>query len=354
MDKNTNDILKGSNVTIDELSKFISKSGVIVKPHIGRIRKKVTLPKELLGTVSTEVDEDNEFFKEYITQGTLNLIPKTDEKKLVSLETCVRSQVNKLSIACDGTFMIADVYANEYLPYFNKKKVEYFNKRDEIVAKYDVLIDIFKTKLEAFLDRRNIKNKNDIIKNVMSTVPDKQTFADSFYMEVKLTAFPVEENIDMFSSTLASQVKQSISETKLDFVKEMIGSLLAESFNGINKMLLYYRDNSIIKQQQITPLINIKKKLIKNNILDLDLIKDIISEFTTLEKIDLDSSDDVAEQAEIIMTKAYGFLKDTELDEFIDTNMELAISEMDLARMYSIMNPNSVVAKSIVNMEEAI
>ena len=130
MDKNTVDILKGSNVTIDQLAKFISKSGVIVKPHIGRIRRRVALPKELLGSVSTDVDEDNDFFKEYITQGTLNLIPKSDEKKLISLESSVRSQVNKLSIACDGTFMIADVYANEYLPYFNEKKMEYFKKRD--------------------------------------------------------------------------------------------------------------------------------------------------------------------------------------------------------------------------------
>lgn len=354
MNKNTVDILKGNNVNIDQLAKFISKSGVIVKPHIGRIRRRVALPKELLGSVSTDVDEDNDFFKEYITQGTLNLIPKSDEKKLVSLETSVRSQVNKLSIACDGTFMIADVYANEYLPYFNEKKMEYFKKRDEIVGKYDILINIFKTRLESFLIRRNISNKDAIIANVMKTVPDKQTFADSFYMELKLTAFPVEENIDMFSNTLASQVKQSISETKLDFVKEMLGSLLGETFNGINKMLLFYQKNNVIKQQQITPLMNIKKKLIKNNILDLDLIKDIISEFTTLSKIDLEEADDIAEQAEIIMTKTYGFLKDTGLDGFINTTGDLAISEMDLVQLYASMNPNSVFAQSVINMEEAI
>lgn len=351
MNKNTQEILKGSNVKIDELSKFISQSGVIVKPHIGRIRRKVQLPKELLGTVSSiEEQEDNEFYNEYITQGTLNLIPKSDEKKLLSIETSVRSQVNKLAIACDGTFMTSDVYVEEYLPYFNKKKVEFFNKRDEIVSKWDILIDIFKTKLEAYLDRRNISNKAQILSQVMLSVPTKKEFSDSFYMDIKLTAFPVEENIDMFSSTLANQVKQSITEIKIEFVKEVLGTLLGETFNRINQMLNFYSEKKEIKNQQMKPLITLKKDLIKNNILGLDLINDIIKEFSILEKIDIYNSDDIAEQAEIIMVKTYGFMKDIGLEEYMDMR-NLSICEMDLARMYVSINPNSVVANSIVNME---
>lgn len=351
MDKNTQEILKGSNVTIDKLAEFIAKSGVIVKPHIGRIRRKIQLPKELLGTVSSnEEQEDNEFYNEYITQGTLNLIPKSDEKKLLSIETSVRNQVGKLAIACDGTFMTSDVYAEEYLPYFNKKKVEFFNKRDEIVSKWEILIDIFKTKLEAYLDRRNITNKNQIISQVMRSIPTKKEFADSFYMEVKLTAFPVEDNIDMFSSTLANQVKQSITETKIEFVTEMVGTLLGETFNRINQMLNFYSEKGEIKNQQMKPLKTLRKDLIKNNILGLDLINDITNEFLTLEKIGLDDVDDVAEQAELIMVKTYGFMKDIGLDDYMDMS-NLAICEMDLARMYVSINPNSVVANSIVNME---
>lgn len=352
MNKTTTDILKGSNVTIDSLAKFISQSGVIVKPHIGRIRKRVQLPKELLGTVSSdETEEDNDFYKEYITQGTLNLIPKSDEKKLSSIETSVRNQVGKLAIACDGTFMTSEVYAEEYLPYFNQKKMEFFNKRDEIVSKWEVLIGIFKTKLEAYLDRRNIVNKHQIMSKVMSNIPTKREFADSFYMEVKLTAFPVEDNIDMFSSTLANQVKQSITETKLDFVKELLGTLLGDSFNRINALLLFYAEKGEIKNQQIKPLKMLKKDLIKNNILNIDLINDIIEEFTILEKIDLYTPDDVAEQAENILVKTYGFMKDIGLDNYMDMS-NLAISEMDLSRLYLSINPNSVVANSIVNMED--
>ena len=172
--------------------------------------------------------------------------------------------------------MTSDVYVEEYLPYFNQKKIEFFNKRDEIVNKWEILIDIFKTKLEAYLDRRNITNKNQIITQVMMSVPTKKEFSDSFYMEVKLTAFPVEENIDMFSSTLANQVKQSITETKIEFITEMVGTLLGETFNKINQMLTYYSEKGEIKNQQMKPLIKLKKDLIKNNILGLDLINDII------------------------------------------------------------------------------
>lgn len=353
--QNNQNVLQGSNVKIDELSKHISKSGVIVKPHIGRIRRKVALPKELLGTVnSSDQKEDEEFFREYITQGTLNLIPKSDEKTLVSIETCVRQQVGKLAIACDGTFMTSQVYKDEYLPYFNEKKTKYFEKRDEIVAKWDILVQNFKTKLETFLDRRNITNKQAIVNGVMSNVPSRQAFSDSFYMEIALTAFPVEENIDMFDSIVADQVKNSITNTKLTLVKEMLGTLLGETFTRINNMLIFYRDNAEIKNQQVKPLRELKKNLIKNNILGHELIDGIVQELTTLEKIDINDTDCVAEQAEIVMVKAYGFIKDTGLDEYIKKD-DLAMTELDMARQYITMNPNSVVIQTMLEeMDETV
>lgn len=348
-------ILKGSNVKIDELSKFISQSGVIVKPHIGRTRRKVALPKELLGTVSSsDQKDDDEFFSEYITQGTLNLIPKSDEKKLISIESSVRNQVSKLAIACDGTFMTSSVYTDEYLPYFNKKKTEYFDKRDEIIAKWDILIDTFKTKLEVFLDRRNISNKQDIINQVTANIPSKSDFKNSFHMDIALTAFPVEENIDMFDSVVADQVKKSISDTKMVIVKDMIGTLLGDTFTRINNMLIYYRDNSDIKNQQLKPLRELKKNLIKNNILNHELINDIIKELSTLEKIDVFDTDCIAEQAEVVMVKAYGFIKDTGLDEYIKKD-DIAMTEFDMARMYLGINPNSVVMQNMLEeMDENV
>ncbi len=348
MSNNNTDILKGSNVTIDGLSKFISQSGVIVHPHIGRLRKRVALPKELLGNVnSADKKDDDEFYSEYITQGTINLIPKSDEKKLISIETSVRGQVSKLAIACDGTFMTSDVYVEEYLPYFNKKKTEYFEKRDEIVAKWDILIDIFKTKLEMFLDRRNIANKQAIMNSVIASIPTKNDFANSFYMNVTLTAFPVEENVDMFSSAVADQVRRSITDTKLVVVKEMLGTLLGETFTKINDLLVYYRDNGEIKKQQMKPMRELKKNLIKNNILKHTLIQSMVEEFTTLEKIDTEECDDLAEQMERILAMAYGFLKDTGLDEYIKAT-DLAIDEFDMARMYLNINPNSAVMKEML------
>lgn len=343
-----NDIMKGSNVTIDELSKFISKSGVIVKPHIGRIRRRVSLPKELLGS-SANKKEDDEFFAEYINQGSLNLIPKSDEKKLIAIETSVRSKVAKLAIACDGTFMTSDVYAEEYLPYFNQKKVEFFEKRDEILAKWDILIDVFKTKLEAYLDRRNVTNKSAIMAEVINSIPSKSTFKDSFYMEVKLTAFPVEENIDMFSSTLAAQVKQSITDTKLEVVREMLGTLMGETFERVNAFLNFYYEKNIINEQQVKPLRTLKKNIIKNNILEHDLVKDIISELSILEKMPISTDDDydnIAEQAENILVRTYGFMRDIGLDEYIKVD-NLALDETAMAQLYLNINPNSVVANEL-------
>lgn len=349
---NINELLKGSNVTIDGLAKYISQSGVCVHPRIGRKRNKVTLPKALMGTVSVKDEaEDNEFYEEYINQGTISLIPKSDEKKLISIETSVRAKVAQLSIACDNTFMTTDIYAEEYLPYFNQKKTEYFDKRDEICQKWDILVDVFKTKLEAYFDRRNIPNKKELMNNILVNIPSKQDFYNSFYMELRLTAFPVEENIDMFSTTLATQVKNSITETKMEFITEMIGKLMGDAFNNINKMLIFYRDNGEIKNQQMKYVKTMKKSLVKNNLLGLDIINDIVSDITALENIAIENYDDIAEAAEMVLVKTYGFIKDTNLEQFVDMS-NLAVTEMDMARAYVMLNPNSTVVKAILNLED--
>ena len=337
-------LLLGSNVTVDELSKFISQSGVIVKPHVGRVRKKITLPNELLGSVSAaDKAADNEFISEYITQGSLNLIPKSDERQLTSLETSVRSKVKQLAIACDGTFMPSDTYLKEYLPYFEEKKKKYLEKRDEIADKWSMLVDAFKMKLNAYLDRRHIPNKAAILAQVYANLPTKTEFVDSFYMDVSLTAFPVEENISMFSSEVADQVRKSITDNKVQMVSQMLGTVLSDAFDCINKFITYYNEKGVINKQQVMPLIDLKHRMIKNNILSHAWITNIIdhlAELETMYKCKTSDADDLVEMAEEILAKVYGFAKDVEVDNYLDLNNS-CLPEESLASIYVALYPHS-------------
>ena len=341
------DLLKGAKVKIDNLSKYLSKSGVIVKPHIGRSRKKFCLPKELLGD---NTKEDDEFFNDYINQGNINFLPKSDENDLT--EIAVRNKVKKVAIACDGTFMTADVYNQEFMPFYEEKRKEYFKKRDEIAKKWDVLVAAFFTKLEAYLSTRNISDTQAIsIINIMkASIPSKEEFKNSFYMELELSSFPVEANVDMFSDEVAKQVKKSITETKVLVVKEMLSNLMISVFDRMNTFIAYYNTNGVLKYQQMKPVMKLRDDLVKNNLLDHPLINRLVDDLSKMVKMPLDTDneiDSVVEQAEIVLVNSYGFLADCGLLDNLDMS-KCVMSEMDISNLYLAINPNSVVARNVV------
>ena len=81
-----NKMLKGlRGVNIENFSTYLQQTGVIVEPHIGRLRKRFSVPKELMG-----IKGENEFFKEYISSGNFSLLSKDEENALCAIESSVR------------------------------------------------------------------------------------------------------------------------------------------------------------------------------------------------------------------------------------------------------------------------
>jgi hypothetical protein len=344
-------IMTGCNVGIDGLAKFITQSGVIVKPHIGRYRVKIALPKQVVVKPNSQEDED--FYNTYVTQGTLNFIPKEDDKALLAIESSTRGKVKALAVACDQTFMVANVYATEYLPYFNEQKQRYMERKESILAKWDILVKNFQSSLDAYLTRHEVPNKEELIHEKMAALPTKEEYARSFDFSVRLTAFPVEENIHMFNKTLANQVKDSISETKMNFVKEMIGTLLGETFSTVASSLQTCNRLGEVKYQQIKPFSALKNKIRANNFLELKVLDDIIDDIDDICDMDYKKDtnfDDVIFAMEKLLATCYGFLKDSELDEYIDLSAT-EYSELKLSTIYSLLNPKATITKNIANYQ---
>ena len=86
-----NKMLKGlKKVNIENVSNYLQETGIIVEPHVGRLRKKFSVPKELMG-----IKGDSAFYTEYITKGNFSLLSKDEENALASIESSVRKAAKK-------------------------------------------------------------------------------------------------------------------------------------------------------------------------------------------------------------------------------------------------------------------
>ena len=237
--REVNKMLKGlKKVNIENFAEYLQQTGVIVEPHIGRLRKKFSVPKELMG-----IKGDSEFFSEYINGGNFSLLSKDEENALASIESSVRTTVKKLSIGYDGKYMPINIYKNEYAPYFEEKREKYFSRRDLIVSHWDETIATFKSKFEEFLASKSedlsdveiVKLKDSIYNNI----PSKQMFKDSFYMDISLSAFPVVSNLSILDDSISYEVKDSIIRNSVSTLYEILGNLLSDAFKSITNILAY-------------------------------------------------------------------------------------------------------------------
>lgn len=325
-----NKMLKGiKGVNVENFSTYLQQTGVVVEPHVGRLRRRFALPKEVLGIKC----KDNDFYSDYVNGGSFSLLTKQDENALSSIESAVRHAVKRYAIGYDGKYMPIDAYKDEYLPYFKEKQEAYIQKRDDIAAKWDETVSTFKNKLEEFLEK-NVELTDveieTVKKNVYDSIPTKEQFVDSFYMNVSLSAFPVPANLSLLDESISDEIKDSIARSSVETLYEVLGNLMNDAFKTINGIIFYYNEKGGISRKFKSVTTDLIKRLQKNNILKHVLIDEIVQDIKKLNEEE--DEDDIVEQCELIMSKIYGFALETKTDTYID----FSNSQLNVGAMYTI------------------
>ena len=73
-------------------------------------------------------------------------------------------------------------------------------------------------------------DKENLITNVMRKVPSKEEYGDSFYMDLRISAFPVMENLDMFDDSIREQIQDGMTNESIQSMYQIIGNGLDEIF----------------------------------------------------------------------------------------------------------------------------
>ena len=326
----------GVVVGIEDLSSYIRKQGLIVEEHIGRKRNYVKVSPKLFGVdLATKGTETNEFFKQHMQMGKIRFIPEQYETALVNIESTVRVNRKRNSLGYDHKFMTIDSY-NTFMELVETKKVEYFETRDKIVENWDTLIARFKEILWISLDELQAIDKDKVFQTIISRLPSKEEYANSFYMTIGAKAFPVTENLSMFSEDIQSQINEGLNQETVQTLYEIIANTLNDGFESVCRVIksIKKEDNSINKVARKT-LGSVKKasqRIAQKNIFNNPKIEKIRIAIEELEMLYSDP-EIMCEEAEAVASMIYGYAKELEVEDKINLKVS-PLSEDELLELF--------------------
>lgn len=330
-------------VATENVGDYLRKNGLVVQEHIGRRRNGIRIEADFFGVnVKLQEESRQEFLKEHINAGILHIIPESYEKKLQSIEGTVRNTRKKYAIGYDDKFLSLESY-DAFAKLVEEKKAEYFAVRDEILNQWDAMVFSFTSRLREWVDQLKIEEREVVYRSIVSRIPTKEDYEKSFYMYLNVKAFPVMENLDMFPEQIQKQIKDGLNDDTIGMLYDVIGTTLNDAFNTVAvSVIKAVEKREKIHQKSITAIKNMAKRIGQKNIFHNDKIESLRKEIATLPALANDR-DAIAEAAEIIMAKIYGYAKHLELDVDISQSH---MTKKELLEIYAMvegefMNPET-------------
>lgn len=305
---------EGIAVTIRSLAKFMACAGVLVTPHVGRLRGYIAMPGAVYGVKPEKMTESGStFYSERVSQGHLSFIPREDEAALAVLEKRLRRAVELYSVS-DG-FIPMKGY-ERLKDDFEGIRQAYFNKRDEIVSRWDRLLDDFEFGAKEMLDGLNLPEsmREQVLKEFMAEVPSRKEYANSFSMTLRVHAFPAEvsQELQGLQTSIASDVLDTWKE---DVVSTAILSIEKQIGIGWEKMLAAMRQyvkGGNINVKTIGVLVRYADEMSWKNVFNNVSIKELSKSLGELQKTT--NADEQAEIIEDALASLYAYTKDVGID----------------------------------------
>lgn len=305
----TNELLKGlgGDVEVENVDQYLQKQGVVVEVSVGRLRIPISLDPKIYGVNIDENEELNEFFTEHVKDSKLVFISKQSEKRLQSLETNVRQKLTSLAIGYNKKYLTIEGY-KEFEKFFEEKKAEYLEIRDELVEFWDNTVKAFAVKLDKSLSQLNSLDRENIKIKIMKRIPTVEKYRDSFYMETRLKAFPVMANVDIFDNSIAEKVREVAVKENINSVYEILANILDNTFVTLSQVHKGYNKTGTLTTTQLQKMNGLIPLMKRNNLLKNELVDDIISDLEIISKeTDIDSK---MELVDVIFGKIYKYAQE--------------------------------------------
>jgi len=345
----TEELLKGLKdsgaiVGVEDLANYIRRSGLIVKESIGRKRMVFELNPKFYGVNLSEKGEAVQgFHKNHVKSGSIGLIPKEEEKKLINLESSVRMLRRRSSIGYEDRFMPMETY-EKFKQEFNARKKSYFEMRDAIAKNWNDLVSNFRRELTDWLQEFNASDREVLFTTIMSRVPTVEEYKNSFYMDLNIKAFPVAENLDMFRDEIKDQIANGLTDDTVATMYEIIGNTLNQAFETVVNAIESHKSNGTMSARTKGSVKRTAEMIAEKNIFANPIIDDVKAMMMEMLR-----SPDVTDMGEEILGAIYGYGKELGIGKQIDIS-KCYLSAEELTMYYEEFQDNRTTSMK----EEAI
>lgn len=257
---------------------------VEVKPHIGRCRPIVSLPKELtecrrLGNAELSVEE-RAFVDKNLAAGRIIFMPDK-EKELQQIEARARNMCRKSLLIQD--YMLYDLYGS-VAEQFNNEREAYFAKRDEIALIWGERIGEFSRGLLDFVTACGVPEEDVVMwhKNLMNQLPSYDAWKNSFTFRLEAHEYP------SVPGTLPGMDEKWRENTR-DLARTLVANQVTELFNQTAKIMRQIQRDSI-RTKSVKILIEIANKIVNTAAVQEDEMVIVAKCFSKLQNYDPESN----------------------------------------------------------------
>lgn len=337
INENITKLLGDVKVGIEDINKYITQQGVVVRVSVGGGRNSYHISPKIYGIKENKLtDEGKEFMDEHIRNGSIVFIPKNYEKKLRAIESKLKKQLRELSVGYDNTFLPLTSYT-EFKEYFDKCKSEYFQIRDELVERYSSMHERFITIAKQSLKDLEAYNAENELQNIINKLPNKEEFKNSFKMKITVSAFPTIENIDMFDENIQEDIMAMSKRDTDDLVKDATVSVINEGVMSLSSVIKNGSENDRIHQRVLYGLKNGIERMSTKNIFANQKLESMRDEMIELSKKENDDVDSIVEFAERILANLYNYAIELKISN--DINLKnCPFSKEKLISVYELYN----------------
>lgn len=244
----------GISVKPADLAAYTAQNTVRVKAHVGRNRGIVPMPVKQFGLKEQKLGQAGQaFYSGHLQAGRLSLIPIADEQCFGRLEARLRNAIARAEVI-EGLIPVTAYPSIKQE--FQDIRDEYMAARDDVLSRWDSLVDEFKAGAAEMLSgvRMQKRVRTQHYQTIIASIPSKNAYENSFFMELEVTAFPAVAVPEGLNASIAADIEKSVKDNVLTTALKVIEKGIGEGFALLGKAAGAYSDRGMIAPKTLDRL----------------------------------------------------------------------------------------------------